>query len=223
MKIIDYIRASKVKKTVGNEFAKEIDFWKRQHTKMLDEFKNKSYQPIKVRADDMPGEQLVFYTLSGSALINSSTMFSIDTTVIDNAYDYTHNIYPTFILIKDKKKTKEQPSLDNTTLYRIQYDVNTHYGKLNYTIDTLVPNEDTTTSKIFPELICSLEVKNNTLLHESNKTLKYKPLKDHISNKSYLYREQLTSISQLYEDHILKQIKKFGNNPTTYFDMEKDF
>ena len=223
MKIIDYVKASKIKKTIGSEFAKELKSWKQRHQKMVDEFNNNSYKNIHVRVDEMLGEQLIFYTLSGNATIDSSTMYYIDTTVIDNNYDYTHNIYPTYILVKDKKNSKEKFSLTNTTLYRVTYNPNSSYSKLQYTIDTLVTNEDTATSKIFPELLCSLEVDFNTFFHEANKTLKFIPLKDHISNKSYLYREQFTPISELYEKHIFKQIKKFGNSPTTYFDKEKEF
>ena len=89
MKIFDYVKASKAKKTLGNEFTKDIDAWKQKHKQMVEEFNNSSYKSIQLKSDVMPAEQLIFYNLSGSKVLNEYSIFSIDTTVIDNAYDFT--------------------------------------------------------------------------------------------------------------------------------------
>lgn len=222
MKIIDYVRASKAKKTVGNEFTKEIDFWKLQHKKMVDEFNNSSYKSIQLKVDEMPAEQIIFYSLSGSKMLNKNTMFSIDTTVIDNYYEYAQNIYPTFILIKDKHKQKEHATINNTSLYRINYNKKSNYALQQYEIETLIPN-NTSTNKLFPEIFCTLTVTTNQPLLKTQKDLIYRPLKNYSDDNSYKHRQQLEDVSSLYENNILLKLKSFINNPNFSPDISKEF
>ena len=132
MKALDYFRASKIQKQVGDKHTKDVAAWKAHHKKMATEMQNGSFKPIELQTEYMP-DHIVFYYISGSKMINKNTMVSIDTTTIDNSYDFncTQHIMPTYFLVKNGS-AKEPVTVDNTTMHHAvrRYLFQPHSGRL---------------------------------------------------------------------------------------------
>ena len=222
MNIIDYIRATKAQKSIGTEFAEDIAKWECRHATMVVDMINGPKKPISLKIDEMNPENLIFYNISGSKLIDNNTLFSVDTTTIDNFVDYTQHIYPTYILVKDHKKSKEPTTVDTTQMFRINYHKNKDASLIQYTIDTLINNEDSTTSRFFPKLFCSLSVCTSSRFYDSRKVMTYKPLKDYRAGNRFIHKENFEPIVEIYENRIISQLRKFANHPHSTYNPEQE-
>lgn len=222
MNIIDYIRATKAQKSIGTEFAEDIAKWECRHAAMVEDMTHRPKTPISLKIDAMEPENLIFYNINGSKLLDKNTLVSINATTVDNCVDYSQHIYPTYILVKDPKKAKEPATTHNTQMYRINYHKNKDTSIINYTIDTVICNEDSTTSRFFPKLICSMSVCTSTRYRESRRVMTYSPLKDYKSSNRFIQKEKFEPIADIYENRIISGLRKFANRPRSTFDPEKE-
>ena len=222
MSIIDYIKARKAKHNIDTEFYEDISKWENRHAMMLEDMLTGPKKPISLKKSEMEPENLIFYDISGSKLIDNNTLFTINATAIDTSVDYIQHIYPTYILLKDRKKSHEKPSINNTQMYRINYHKNKDTSLIEYTIDTLVNNEDTTTSQFFPKVFCSMDVCTSTRYHETKKVMTYKPLKDYKSGNRFLDKQKFEPVIDLYENRIIANFMKFAIHPRTNFNPDKE-
>ena len=222
MSIFDYIKARNAKKSIGEEFAKDIANWQDRHSKMVEEMLNGPSKALSLKLDEMWPENLIFYHISGSKLINKNTLVAIDATTIDNSINYTQHIYPTYVLVKDPKKSKETASIDNTQMFRIRYHDDKNGNIIKYEIDTVVPNEDDTTSKFFPSLFCTLSVCTSTAYNTSKEIMTYKPLKDYRAGNRFMHKSKFGPITDIYENRIIPKLRQFGNRPNSTFEPDKE-
>ncbi len=224
MKALEYFTAKKIKKQTGKEHEKEVSTWKERQTKMATEMQEGSFKPITLDVDYMHPEGLIFYNLRGNKMLSDDTMFFIDTMVVDNGDNKNQHIMPTFFLIKNKG-SKGPASIDNTTMYRVTYNKPKNGSEYSYTIDTLIKNEDEATSKLFPELFCSMQVTPSSL-HFGNYSqhgqIYYSPLSRHKDSHKYTRSINFAQIEDTYENRILNKLKEFGRHPSHNFDAERE-
>lgn len=223
MKTLDYFRASRIQKEVGDKHKEEVATWKARHEKMATEMQEGTFKPITLNVDYMEPEGLIFYNMSGSKMLSKDAMFFIDTITIDNGYEYTQHIMPTYFIVKDKN-SKAPASVDNTTMYRVTYHKQRESSEYSYTIDTLIANEDTATSKFFPEVFCSMQVSptQSSFSSRAKHEQTYSPLPKYRDSQRYARRDSFSQIEDTYENRVLKRVKTFGRRPTSDFNAEKE-
>ena len=223
MKALDYFRASKTKRSLGDRHQLELSKWHKHHEKMVQEMKNGTFKPVTLGVDYMEPENLIFYDISGSKMADANTMFTINTTTIDTGEDFTQHIRPTYFLVRDPK-SKGPISTSNTRMYRVTYQKQKDSQDYSYTIDTLIDNQDETTSKFFPELFCSMKVSQSPISYKTTPEYDYSyyPLAKYRDSQAFAHRKGLSRIENIYETRILSKIKAFGHRPHSNFDAEKE-
>ena len=225
MKALEYFRARKIQKQVGDKHEKDVATWKTHHKKMVAEMQKGSFKPIKLQTEYMP-DHIIFYNISGSKMLNKDTMVSIDTTTIDNSYDLNHtqHIMPTYFLVRNGD-SKEPVSVNNTTMYRIVYNKSENSSDYTYTIDTLIPNEETATSEIFPELFCSIQVtppKSTSYYRDSPKHEQtYSPLPNYKDSARYARIRECAQLEEFYNGFV-KKAHQFANHPSSEYNPDKE-
>ena len=223
MKALDYFRASRVKKDIGDKHAKDVATWKARHEKMAEEMQEGSFKPITLTTDYF-GDGIIFYYMSGSKMLNKNTLVSIDTTTIDNSYEYTQHIMPTYFLVKNIN-SKQPATVDNTTMYRVTYNKQKDSNDYSYTIETLIANADNATNKLFPEVFCAMEVTPPSVasyMTSSTHEQTYSPLPKYNDVDRYARSKTFAQIEDTYETKVLRKVKAFGNRPTSDFNVEKE-
>ncbi len=221
MKALDYIKASKVYKANGEEHKKRVAEWQKRKQKMVSAFNTDDNQPISVKQDIWP-EGMIFYTTTGYQKISDDSLIEVDFTTIDNGYDYTQHIQPTYILVRDKNSGNAPATLDNTTMYRISYIKNNETDKENFVVETLIDNLDETTAKFFPNLFASLDVITRHYGVSPVKNFEYSPLKDYADEGGFMRRDKMSNIADFYSSSILTPMLRFKNKPKDSFEIEQE-
>ena len=224
MKALEYFRASRIDKEKGDAHRKAVEEWRARHEKMVTEMQNGSFKPIELQTEYMP-DHIVFYYISGSKMLNKNTMVSIDTTTIDNSYDFncTQHIMPTYFLVKNGS-SKEPVTVDNTTMYRVVYNKDENSSEYTYSIDTLIANEDEATSRVFPELFCSVQVippKANSYRGTPKHEQSYSPLPNYKDSARYTRIKDFAPVEEFY-DGFVKKAHLFANHPSSEYNPDKE-
>ena len=223
MKALEYFRASRIDKEKGDAHRKAVEEWRARHEKMVTEMQEGTFKPVALSVDYMEPEGLIFYNMSGSKMLDKNSMFYVDTITIDNGYEYTQHIMPTFFIVKNEG-AKGPATIDNTTMYRVTYNKQKDSMDYGYTIETLIDNEDNATSKLFPEVFCSMEVKHSPISYNTSPKheLSYSPLPKFRDDKRYARCKAFAKLEDIYEKRILKKVKAFGQHPTSDFNADKE-
>lgn len=224
MKALDYFRASRIQKEVGDKHEKDVATWKARHEKMAAEMQSGEFKPIALNVDYMEPEGLIFYNMSGSKMLSKDSMLYIDTITIDNGYEYTQHIMPTYFLVKNSH-SKQPATVDNTTMYRVTYNKQKNSSDYSYTIETLIANADSATSKLFPEVFCAMEVTPPSVasyMASSTHEQTYSPLPKYKDADRYARSKTFAQIEDTYETKVLKKVKAFGKHPTSNFNPERE-
>lgn len=220
MKFLDSIRAKKVAKEIGDQYDKSVSQWHDRLHNLKQALVQGIHEDVKVRVEDMMPEGIFFYDVRGSIILDGQGVSTVDATVIDNGYMYSTNYSSSYMLIKNNPRSKEDPSPQNTTMYKVCY-VDKTFNKdkePHFTVERLVRNENSATNEIFPYIFqtATIPTVNGRLgaIEQSH----FPEVRYDNSEESNFYNGSMAAV-RLYIDRIMKPINKFSQCPRNTIDM----
>ena len=222
MKFLDRIRAKKVAAEVGAEYNKSVAQWKNKLKGLMKALDSGIHEDVKVNVSDMMPEELFFFNVQGSILIDGQGASTVDATVVDNGYQYSAVYHPSFMLLKNNPRSKEDYSPNNTTLYKVSYDDN-YFGKGNnknpfFTVESMIKNTNETTKEFFPYIFQKATVYTEKGKLGTTEISHYPDVKFDNDENANFCSNSVHAI-RLYADKIMRPIYAYSQNPRQPLDM----
>ncbi len=222
MKFLDNIRAKKVAKEVGEQYEKSVAQWHDRLHGLKQTLVQGIHEDVKVRVEDMMPEGIFFYDVRGSIILDGQGVSTVDATVVDNGYMYSTNYAPSYMLIKNDPRSKEEPSPQNTTMYKVCYVEKTFARdkEPHFTVERLVRNENSATNEVFPYIFQRASVPTiNGRLGGIEQT-HFPDVRYDSSMDANFYSGSMTAV-RLYIDRIMRPINAYSQCPRNTIDMSQ--
>ena len=222
MKFLDSIRAKKINREVGEQYEKAVSQWHdRLHT-LRQSLVQGIHEDVKVRVEDMMPEGIFFYDVRGSIILDGQGISTVDATVVDNGYQYSTNYGASYMLLKNDPRSKDEPSPQNTTMYKVCYVEKTFSQdkEPHFTVERLVRNENEATNKIFPYIFQRATIPTIHGRLGGVEQTHFPDVRYDSSMEDNFYSSSMTAV-RLYADRIMRPINSYSKCPRNTIDMSQ--